>query len=81
MPNLLEDRGVTNTQTALIAQTAGLALAGPIGSFDAYLDRVNKIPVLSREHEQGRSAPNRAKPEIRREPHAHRAHPSNRPQP
>jgi RNA polymerase sigma-32 factor len=44
-----------NAQTALVATTpglAGLALAGPIGSFDAYLDRVGRIPVLSREEEQ-----------------------------
>jgi RNA polymerase sigma-32 factor len=39
-------------QTALIPQNAGLALAGPIGSFDAYLERVSRIPVLSREREQ-----------------------------
>src|SRR5579863_9090102 len=41
-----------NAQTALIAQHAGLALAGPIGSFDAYLDRVSRIPVLDRDREQ-----------------------------
>src|SRR5579862_4630740 len=44
-----------NAQTALIAQNsglAGLALAGPIGSFEAYLERVGRIPVLSREQEQ-----------------------------
>jgi RNA polymerase sigma-32 factor len=44
-----------NAQTALIAHNpglAGLALAGPIGSFDAYLERVGRIPVLSREQEQ-----------------------------
>ena len=44
-----------NAQTALIAQNsglAGLALAGPIGSFDAYLERVGRIPVLTREQEQ-----------------------------
>jgi RNA polymerase sigma-32 factor len=28
-----------------------MALAGPIGSLDAYLDRVSRIPVLSREEE------------------------------
>ncbi|MFT3906440.1 MAG: RNA polymerase sigma factor RpoH [Steroidobacteraceae bacterium] len=39
-------------RTALIAPTTDLALAGPIGSFDAYLDRVHRIPVLSREREQ-----------------------------
>jgi RNA polymerase sigma-32 factor len=27
-------------------------VAGPIGSFDAYLERVSRIPVLDREHEQ-----------------------------
>jgi RNA polymerase sigma-32 factor len=48
----MEDDGVMNAQTALIAQQSGLALAGPIGSFDAYLDRVSRIPVLSREREQ-----------------------------
>jgi RNA polymerase sigma-32 factor len=48
----VEDRGVTNAQTALIAQGAALALAGPIGSFDAYLERVSRIPVLDREREK-----------------------------
>jgi RNA polymerase sigma-32 factor len=43
---------VTNSQTALIAQQAALGLAGPIGSFDAYLERVSRIPVLTREQEQ-----------------------------
>jgi RNA polymerase sigma-32 factor len=47
----MEDGGDMNAQTALITQTAGLALAGPIGSFDAYLERVGHIPVLDREHE------------------------------
>jgi RNA polymerase sigma-32 factor len=44
-----------SAQTALVAQNsglAGLALAGPIGSFDAYLERVGRIPVLTREEEQ-----------------------------
>jgi len=41
-----------NAQTALIAPSATLALAGPIGSFDAYLERVSRVPVLSREREQ-----------------------------
>ncbi len=43
---------MSNVQTALIAPVAGLNLAGPIGSFDAYLDRVSRIPVLSRERER-----------------------------
>lgn len=44
-----------SAQTALVAQSpglAGLALAGPIGSFDAYLERVGRIPVLTRDDEQ-----------------------------
>jgi RNA polymerase sigma-32 factor len=38
--------------TALIARESALAFAGPIGSLDAYLDRVSRIPVLSREDER-----------------------------
>ena len=44
-----------NAQTALIAHhpgLAGLAMAGPIGSFDAYLERVGRVPVLTRDEEQ-----------------------------
>src|ERR1700689_533428 len=37
--------------TALVAPPADLALAGPLGSLDAYIDRVSRIPVLSREEE------------------------------
>jgi RNA polymerase sigma-32 factor len=39
--------------TALVAHPADSMLAGPVGSFDAYVERVNRIPVLSRteEHE------------------------------
>lgn len=40
------------TATALIARNADLALAGPLGSLDAYLERVSHIPVLAREDEQ-----------------------------
>ena len=43
---------MTTAQTALIAQPAAFGLAGPIGSFDAYLERVSQIPVLSRDQEQ-----------------------------
>jgi RNA polymerase sigma-32 factor len=35
----------------VVTRNADLALAGPIGSLDAYLDRVSRIPVLSREEE------------------------------
>jgi len=38
--------------TALVRRNpAELALLGPIGSFDAYVDAVSRIPVLSREQE------------------------------
>ena len=40
------------TANALVARYSDLALTGPLGSFDAYLDRVTRIPVLSREDEQ-----------------------------
>jgi len=40
------------TATALVAPNTDLALAGPLGSLDAYLDRVGRIAVLSREEEQ-----------------------------
>jgi len=40
------------TGLTAVAPAAGLGLAGPIGSFDAYLERVSRIPVLSREREQ-----------------------------
>ena len=38
--------------TALVARPGDLALAGPLGSLDAYLERVSRIPVLSREDER-----------------------------
>jgi RNA polymerase sigma-32 factor len=41
-----------NVANALVPRTPSeLALAGPIGSFDAYVDTVSRIPVLSREDE------------------------------
>ncbi len=40
------------TSTAIVRRNpAELALLGPIGSFDAYVDAVSRIPVLSREDE------------------------------
>lgn len=38
--------------TALVARMGDQALAGPLGSLDAYLERVSRIPVLSREEER-----------------------------
>ena len=38
--------------TAIVTRNNDLALSGPLGSLDAYLDRVSRIPVLSREQER-----------------------------
>ncbi|HKT74398.1 MAG TPA: RNA polymerase sigma factor RpoH [Steroidobacteraceae bacterium] len=39
--------------TAIVARNGSdLALAGPLGSLDAYLDRVGRIPVLTRDDER-----------------------------
>src|SRR6202161_4294966 len=40
------------TGTAIVARNSDLALAGPLGSLDAYLERVSRIPVLTREQER-----------------------------
>ena len=37
--------------TALVAKQADLIFAGPMGSLDSYMDRVARIPVLSRDEE------------------------------
>jgi RNA polymerase sigma-32 factor len=42
---------VSATQ-ALVASRPDNLLAGPLGSFDAYAERISRIPVLSREEEQ-----------------------------
>lgn len=36
---------------ALVAKKADVIFAGPMGSLDSYMDRVSRIPVLSREEE------------------------------
>ena len=36
---------------ALVAKKADVIFAGPLGSLDSYMDRVSRIPVLSREEE------------------------------
>ena len=41
-----------SSTTALIAKPGDFGLIGPVGSFDAYVERVRRIPVLSREQEQ-----------------------------
>src|SRR5215469_10028177 len=50
MPN--QSTGDLMTATALVARMGDQALAGPLGSLDAYLERVGRIPVLSREEER-----------------------------
>jgi RNA polymerase sigma-32 factor len=37
--------------TAVVARNCDLSIAGPLGSLDAYLERVGRIPVLTREQE------------------------------
>src|SRR6187551_3696213 len=39
------------TATALVARKNDFVLSGPVGSFDAYMDKVSRIPVLTREDE------------------------------
>jgi RNA polymerase sigma-32 factor len=39
------------TATALVARQSELLPSGPLGSLDSYLERVSKIPVLTREEE------------------------------
>jgi RNA polymerase sigma-32 factor len=41
-----------SAQAALITHSAESMLAGPVGSFEAYVERVNRIPVLSRAEER-----------------------------
>ena len=43
---------MTAAATALVARNPDLALAGPVGSLDAYLDRVSRIAVLTRDEER-----------------------------
>src|SRR5579872_1519073 len=38
--------------TAIVARNNDLALSGPLGSLDAYIDRVSQIPVLTRDEER-----------------------------
>jgi len=40
------------TSHVLALRSADFALTGPLGSLDAYLDRVSRVPMLSREDEQ-----------------------------
>src|SRR6185295_13249389 len=37
--------------TGIVARKNDFVLSGPVGSFDAYMDKVSRIPVLSREDE------------------------------
>ena len=42
---------IAPASTALVARQNDFVMAGPVGSFDAYMDKVSRIPVLSREDE------------------------------
>jgi RNA polymerase sigma-32 factor len=42
---------IAPTATAVVARQNDFVLAGPVGSFDAYMDKVSRIPVLTREDE------------------------------
>src|SRR5687768_11846856 len=42
---------IAPTATAVVARQNDFVLSGPVGSFDAYMDKVSRIPVLSREDE------------------------------
>ena len=41
-----------SAQTAMMTHVGDLGVAGPLGSFEAYVERVSRVPVLSREDEQ-----------------------------
>jgi len=36
-----------SAHTALLARPLDFGVAGPLGSFDAYVERVGRVPVLS----------------------------------
>jgi RNA polymerase sigma-32 factor len=42
---------IAPTATAIVARQNDFVLSGPVGSFDAYMDKVSRIPVLTREDE------------------------------
>jgi len=42
---------IAPTANALVTRQNDFVLAGPVGSFDAYMDKVSRIPVLTREDE------------------------------
>src|SRR5262245_56737711 len=55
-PRLLNSRTPSaedpmTTATALVAREGDFMPSGPLGSLDSYLERVSKIPVLTREEE------------------------------
>src|SRR6184192_3972215 len=50
--------------TALVARIGDQALAGPLGSLDAYLERVSRIAVLSREEERALAERYRGKEDL-----------------
>src|SRR5204862_8282710 len=49
---LTQATGDLMSGTALVARIGDQAVAGPLGSLDAYLERLSRIAVLSREEER-----------------------------
>ncbi len=47
----MEGNVTMSTALALARSNSDLVLAGPVGSLDAYVDRVSRIPVLTRDEE------------------------------
>ena len=41
-----------STQTAMMTHASDFGVAGPLGTLEAYIERVSRVPVLSREEEQ-----------------------------
>ena len=52
------------TSTALVARPGDHALAGPLGSLDAYLERVSRIAVLDRDEERALAERFRSKADL-----------------
>src|SRR5256714_12467 len=48
----IQTTGDLMSGTSLVTRIGDQALAGPLGSLDAYLERVSRIPVLSRDEER-----------------------------
>src|SRR6185312_8904495 len=52
MPAQSSGDSMTGNTALVVARNGDLALTGAVGSLDAYLERVSRIPVLGREEER-----------------------------